>query len=327
MRAGRCRSRPCPRPVPISTSWSRRAGTTCWPVRRNWRLTRPAATSRSGAAALAGWIPAKRLPALAASVAEAGGALVPLRHPRGIDAPTLLREAGAAALAEAAGPDIRDGAVRRHRPHLARLDGLRPDVRHDVRRRGAGRAPHRGCLRAAGRLAALGAPVPVGLAVRRRRRPGGHPLRRCSTASSSGQPGSSRRSGSIRSATPVTLLLVAVGHRRDPAGRAPTRSARSTGGGKAAGRSRCTPRRASREPRSSSVSGSPSAGGTSIRPCCSRAGALVAVAGLALALIGFLAEAGGGGAGAIQALGGGCSTWSSGWAPTSCRSPGWPRSA
>jgi V/A-type H+-transporting ATPase subunit I len=48
------------------------------------------AVSRSGAAALAGWMPAERLPALAAALAEAGGALVPLRHPRGIDAPTLL---------------------------------------------------------------------------------------------------------------------------------------------------------------------------------------------------------------------------------------------
>jgi V/A-type H+-transporting ATPase subunit I len=48
------------------------------------------AVSRPGAAALAGWVPTERLPALAAALAEVGGALVPLRHPRGIDAPTLL---------------------------------------------------------------------------------------------------------------------------------------------------------------------------------------------------------------------------------------------
>jgi len=48
------------------------------------------AIGRSGVAALAGWMPAERLPTLAAALAEAGGALVPLRHPRGIDAPTLL---------------------------------------------------------------------------------------------------------------------------------------------------------------------------------------------------------------------------------------------
>jgi V/A-type H+/Na+-transporting ATPase subunit I len=49
-----------------------------------------AAIRRSGAAALAGWIPAGRLPVLAATLAEAGGALVRLPRPRGIDAPTLL---------------------------------------------------------------------------------------------------------------------------------------------------------------------------------------------------------------------------------------------
>jgi V/A-type H+/Na+-transporting ATPase subunit I len=48
------------------------------------------AVSRSGAAALAGWVPVGRLPALAAALAETGGAVVPLRRPRGIDAPTLL---------------------------------------------------------------------------------------------------------------------------------------------------------------------------------------------------------------------------------------------
>jgi V/A-type H+-transporting ATPase subunit I len=49
-----------------------------------------AAVRRSGAAALAGWIPADRLPDLAARLAEVGGAVVPLPRPRGVDAPTLL---------------------------------------------------------------------------------------------------------------------------------------------------------------------------------------------------------------------------------------------
>jgi V/A-type H+-transporting ATPase subunit I len=54
-----------------------------------------AAIRRSGAAALAGWIPAARLPEVAATVAAAGGALVPLPRPRGAEAPTLLSGAGA----------------------------------------------------------------------------------------------------------------------------------------------------------------------------------------------------------------------------------------
>ena len=53
-----------------------------------------AAARRPGVAGLAGWIPAKRLPGVAASVAEVGGAVVPQRHPPGIEAPTLLRDGG-----------------------------------------------------------------------------------------------------------------------------------------------------------------------------------------------------------------------------------------
>jgi V/A-type H+-transporting ATPase subunit I len=49
-----------------------------------------AAVRRSGACALAGWIPADRVAAVAASVAEAGGAVVPLPSPRGVQPPTLL---------------------------------------------------------------------------------------------------------------------------------------------------------------------------------------------------------------------------------------------
>ena len=48
------------------------------------------AVRRSGAAALAGWIPADRLAAVAASVAEAGGAVVPLPDPPGVQPPTLV---------------------------------------------------------------------------------------------------------------------------------------------------------------------------------------------------------------------------------------------
>jgi V/A-type H+/Na+-transporting ATPase subunit I len=49
-----------------------------------------AAVRRAGAAALAGWLPADRQPELSRRIAPAGGALVPLRHPRGVQAPTLL---------------------------------------------------------------------------------------------------------------------------------------------------------------------------------------------------------------------------------------------
>jgi len=49
-----------------------------------------AAVRRSGAGALSGWIPADRLAALAASLAEVGGSLVPLPSPRGVEPPTLL---------------------------------------------------------------------------------------------------------------------------------------------------------------------------------------------------------------------------------------------
>ncbi|HUY45431.1 MAG TPA: V-type ATPase 116kDa subunit family protein [Streptosporangiaceae bacterium] len=49
-----------------------------------------AAVRRSGAAALAGWIPADRLPDVAARLAGAGGAVVPLPRPRGVEVPTLL---------------------------------------------------------------------------------------------------------------------------------------------------------------------------------------------------------------------------------------------
>ncbi|CAM5576662.1 hypothetical protein SALBM217S_00618 [Streptomyces griseoloalbus] len=54
--------------------------------------------------ALAGWCPETEVGPTAARVAGAGGALVPLRTPRGVDPPTLLTGAGAAPPACAATP-------------------------------------------------------------------------------------------------------------------------------------------------------------------------------------------------------------------------------
>ena len=48
------------------------------------------AVRRFGCGAVAGWMPANRVAALAASLAEVGGAVVPLPYPRGIEPPTLL---------------------------------------------------------------------------------------------------------------------------------------------------------------------------------------------------------------------------------------------
>ncbi|MGO4430740.1 hypothetical protein AB4Z54_71220, partial [Streptomyces sp. MCAF7] len=50
---------------------------------------------RGAAAALAGWCPAADVPATADRLTDVGGALVPLRTPRGVDPPTLLGGAGA----------------------------------------------------------------------------------------------------------------------------------------------------------------------------------------------------------------------------------------
>ena len=48
------------------------------------------AVRRYGASALAGWIPAGRLAAVSASLAEVGCSVVPLPYPRGIEPPTLV---------------------------------------------------------------------------------------------------------------------------------------------------------------------------------------------------------------------------------------------
>ncbi|MFI1332707.1 V-type ATPase 116kDa subunit family protein [Streptomyces sp. NPDC020845] len=53
------------------------------------------AVRHGAAAALAGWCPAAAVPATAERLAEVGGALVPLRTPRGVDPPTLLGGTGA----------------------------------------------------------------------------------------------------------------------------------------------------------------------------------------------------------------------------------------
>ncbi|WIY00516.1 V-type ATPase 116kDa subunit family protein [Amycolatopsis mongoliensis] len=52
------------------------------------------AIRRGSAAALAGWCPVPAVPALAARLAEAGTAVVPMPPPRGIDPPTVLRPGG-----------------------------------------------------------------------------------------------------------------------------------------------------------------------------------------------------------------------------------------
>ncbi|HEU5333367.1 MAG TPA: V-type ATPase 116kDa subunit family protein [Actinocrinis sp.] len=54
------------------------------------------AARRAGAAAVVGWCPADDVPRLAARLSEVGAALVPLPRPRGVDPPTLLRDAGPA---------------------------------------------------------------------------------------------------------------------------------------------------------------------------------------------------------------------------------------
>lgn len=52
------------------------------------------AVARGPVAALAGWCPVPELPGLAARLAELGGAVVPLPSPRGAEPPTLLRRGG-----------------------------------------------------------------------------------------------------------------------------------------------------------------------------------------------------------------------------------------
>ncbi len=53
-----------------------------------------AAVRRGPVVALAGWVPYAELPALTSRLAAVGGGLVPLAPPRGLDPPTLLRPGG-----------------------------------------------------------------------------------------------------------------------------------------------------------------------------------------------------------------------------------------
>ena len=125
-----------------------------------------AAVRRSGAAALAGWIPAEpvaRYCGQGRRCRRGDGPAAAAPRGRGT---YLAGRSAASALADAARADVRDGALRRHRPDLACLGGVCTDVRHDVRRRRAGRAAGRDGRGPAGRLAAPGPPVPAGLAVR-----------------------------------------------------------------------------------------------------------------------------------------------------------------
>ncbi|NBM20243.1 ATPase [Streptomyces sp. GC420] len=54
-----------------------------------------AAVERGPVRALAGWCPASEVPRLTELLKETGGAVVPLRTPRGVDPPTLLTDEGA----------------------------------------------------------------------------------------------------------------------------------------------------------------------------------------------------------------------------------------
>jgi len=53
-----------------------------------------AATVQGSVAALTGWTPADAVPGLADRLGERGGAVLPLPRPRGVDTPTLLRTVG-----------------------------------------------------------------------------------------------------------------------------------------------------------------------------------------------------------------------------------------
>lgn len=75
---------------------------------------REAAVRHHAVAALAGWCPAGEVPRLAARLAELGGALVPLRAPRGIDPPTRLYDTGTVRPAELVGDSSLGPADRRY---------------------------------------------------------------------------------------------------------------------------------------------------------------------------------------------------------------------
>ena len=195
-------------------------------------VTAGAVTSPT-AAAVAGWMPADEVGALAERLAAVGGAVVPLPRPPGVQPPTLLRRRGRSHAVHRPGRDLRDRALRRRRPDAVRRAGLRADVRDDVRRR----RPRRCCSCCSRSLARAGRPRVArpgcarAVAVRRRRRAAASScLRRCCTASSSAPPASCPRSGSPRSRTRCGCSLAGARASVRCCSPAPTRSAPSTAG-------------------------------------------------------------------------------------------------
>ena len=302
-RAGRTRwRRRCRHPTRTSTSWSAPAAGTCSPARRSWRNGPRGAVVRGSAAALAGWAVADAVPGLAARLAESGGAVVPLPRPRGVDPPTLLRAAGRrrslTPLVETYGT-VPYADVD---PTVLAAAGLRPDVRDDVRRRRARRAAPAAGGAACAWAGRGGWPASAGLAVRRRRGPDQHRLRpavrrvlradRRRARPVAGPAGGAGHAAARRRSRLGAVLLGRRLRRRDrqPLARGRLRRWPSTPPSGIAGAAALPGRWAWRRP----------AGSWRLGVAGAVAGAAVAGVGLVLAFAGFLAEAGGGGAGAAR---------------------------
>ena len=230
-----------------------------------------AAFRRSGASALAGWIPARRLAALAASVAEVGGAVVPLPYPPGVQPPT----------------QVAGRPLRRSVSSLVQTYGTVPyaDIA-PVWLAWAGYVLMFGMMFGdagegillIGVAAALRAGWPGWARQFRRAWPfvGGAGVAATIFGLLYGEffgpPAWCRRYGSTRWITRSRCSWWRRASGRS-CSRAPTRSAWSTGGGRAAGRPRCTRRRAWLGSWCTWVRESWSAGGTSTKTRCSpRAG-------------------------------------------------------
>ena len=258
------------------------------------------AVRRGAVAALAGWVPRADLPDLTARLAGVGGAVVPLPSPPGVDPPTLVRHAGAARSFEplvgtyATVPyrDV-DPTVAAGVAYIVMFGMMFGDAGHGLLLLLAGLALRAGWPRRWPGSGSTGSSSPEPAS----RRP-------CSvwrTASSSGPPASSRRSGSTRSRSRPPCSRRQSGWVRccSPAR---TASGSSTGCARAAGRWPCTPPAASPVPRSSSAPAWWRPGGTPAGDWLALVGGTVAVIGLALAFTGLYVESGGGGAGAGQAV-------------------------
>ena len=310
--AGRERQTPALSAAPARPrpSWSGRAAMTCSRARPSWTRTRPRPSGAAVRRRLAGWMPGE--PAARGGRPASRSSAVRscrCRIHRAAEAPTLL---GGPPLRRSLTPLVQTYGTVPYAdidPTLARLGQLRADVRHDVRRRRAGAAAGRRGRRAAGRLASAG---PAGTG----------PPGRSSAARGWPPPAFGLLYGECFGPTGlVPDALARPARRADPAAArrgsasarscwpARTRSARSTGGGKAAGRSPCTRRPAS--PGISLFLGiGLAAGGWYFHD-----GALIwrggasPWLGLVLAFVGFFAEAGRrrhrGGPGARWS----CSTW------------------